>query len=200
MTTPADFLPSRGQAASLLMIVERELSADDLMRLAATPPRADYVPAVKRLSQRHHRQAQLIAEGYKLREVAAIVGSTPERLTQLQRDPSFMELVAFYGDQRMTVALETGARVRGNLEETLVATSEEIRRRTTDPEQVKHMPISELRQIATFAADRTVAPPKVSQPIAAAPTSITLSFGRELEPQVPKDVTPAPALTIEHKD
>lgn len=187
-----DFLPSRGHASSLIMTIERELTADDLVRLASEDGGAhDYVPAVKRLTSRHQRQAQLVAEGYKIAEVAALTQSTPARITQLQRDPSFANLVAYYADQRMVTQLEAGERIRQKLVIAGEEAVDEIVARVEDPVRRAAMPIDQLRQVAALALDRTVAPPKVSQPLTSIPTNITLNFGRELKPQEPKDITPS---------
>jgi|HubBroStandDraft_2_1064218.scaffolds.fasta_scaffold141923_1 hypothetical protein len=89
-----DLIPSRGAVAEPLVLeVVRELTPGDIARLSEAPKVG--VPMIQRLRATHHRQAQLLAAGHSLTEVAAIVGCTTARLTQLQNDPTFIDLVAY---------------------------------------------------------------------------------------------------------
>jgi hypothetical protein len=47
----------------------------------------------------HHRQAQLLAEGREVQEIAIACDTTPERINRLLADPTFQELIAFYRDK-----------------------------------------------------------------------------------------------------
>lgn len=185
-----DLIPSRGAIAEpLFMEVTRELSANDLAR-AHEAPKVN-VPVLQRLRATHHRQASLLASGKSLKEVAAIVGCTPQRLTQLQSDPTFTDLVAYYADQIMVIALEDGARLRDKLIDVGELAVDEIRDRLEDDQKRKNMPIGEIRKIAEFAMDRTVAPPKAAPPTNTTPTSVTLNFGTPINRE-------DPTITLEH--
>jgi hypothetical protein len=171
-----ELIPSRGAVAEpLLLEVVRPLNATDLDRLAEAPKVG--VPMIQRLRAIHHRQAQLLAEGKQLREVAAIVGCTPQRLTQLQTDPTFIELVGYYRDQIMVQQLEDSARLRDKLVDVGEMAVDELRERLEDDAARKRMGVDQLRKIGEFAMDRTVAPPKAAPMIASAPTAITISIG-----------------------
>lgn len=171
-----DLIPSRGAIAeSLLLEVRRPLEPEDFTRLGEAPK--VNVPVLQKLRAVHHRQAQLLAQGKTLREVAVIVGCTPQRLTQLLRDPTFTELVSFYSDSVMVAAIEDGARMRDKLVDVGEMAVDELRQRLEDDTARSAMPTSELRQVAQFAMDRTVAPPKVAAGQTNAPTAVTISFG-----------------------
>jgi hypothetical protein len=174
-----DLIPARGAVAEqLLLEVERELTADDLLRLADAPKVS--VPILQKLRATHHRQAQLIAQGKPLNQVAAIVGCTTQRLVQLQVDPMFTELVAFYQDQIMVLALEDGARMRDKLVDVGEMAVDELRERLEDDTKRSGMQTEQVRKIAEMALDRTVAPPKTAAPPNTTPVSVTLNFGTSL--------------------
>lgn len=184
-------IASRGRATLPLHLeVLRPLTADDLPRLAEAPK--TNVPTVQRLRAIHHRQAQLLAQGRSHGEVAAIVGVTTQRLTQLMVDPAFTQLVAYYQDQIMVLALEDGARLRDKIIDVGEMAVDELRDRMEDDQRRKNLPIGEVRKIAEFAMDRTVAPPKTAMPPNTAPAAITFNFGTSL-----REVTAAPEAVSE---
>lgn len=192
MSEIPDFIPLRGAiGAPLVLEVTRELTPADIARLQAGDMPKVGVPIVQKLRAIHHRQAQLLASGRTVAETSAIVGCTSQRLVQLQKDPSFMELVTYYQDQIMVQALEDGARLRDKIVDVGEMAVDELRERMEDDARRKSMPVGEVRKIAEFAMDRTVAPPKVSQPTSLPPTAVTINFGRTL-PQTVIDVEPEP--------
>lgn len=171
-----ELLPSRGALAEpLLLDVVRELTPDDLARANEAPKSG--VPILQRLRATHHRQAELLAQGRTNLEVAAIVGCTPQRLTQLLADPAFAELVAYYRDQIMVLALSDGARLRDKLVDVGEMAVDELRDRMEDDGKRAAMPIGEVRKIAEFAMDRTVAPPRAAPNAVTPPASVTINFG-----------------------
>lgn len=173
-------IPSRGAVAEpLLMEVTRELTATDLDRLH-TAPKVN-VPILQKLRATHHRQAQLLASGKTPTEVAAIVGCTVQRLVQLQIDPTFAELVAYYQDQTMVAFLEDNARVQAKIVEVGELAIDELQERLEDDVKRRAMPIGEVRKIAEFAMDRTVAPPKAAPPQNVTPTNVTINFGTPID-------------------
>lgn len=196
-------VPSRGPvAAPLHLEVVRELIPDDLKALV-NAPKTD-VPVLQRLRAIHHRQAMLVAEGKPNNEIAAIVGSTAQRIVQLKHDPTFMELVGYYQDQIITAQLEDSARLKDKLVDTAEMALDEIRDRLEDPNKRSVMPVGELRKIAEFGLDRTVAPPKSTTTITTQPQTITLDFGgrgfrndnRNDDKRIaPIDITPEPDKT-----
>ena len=193
-----DLIPSRGAIAEpLLMEVTRELTQDDMRRLGEAP--AVGVPVVQRLRATHHRQALLLAQGKRVGEVAAIVGCTAERITQLQRDPTFSELVAYYTDQHMVTLLEDGQRLAAKIIDAGEMAVDEIVDRLADVQKRSNMPIGEVRKIAEFAMDRTVAPPKQALAQSVAPAAITINFGTALR-TIPEAIGQGTTIEAETED
>lgn len=174
-----DLIPSRGAVAEpLVMAVGRQLTASDLARLGTGPKLG--VPILQRLRATHHRQAQLLAEGKTPTQIAAIVGCTVQRLVQLQNDPTFTELVAYYHDQMMTSALGDAQRLAGKLVDVGEMAVDELTARLEDDAKRNAMKTQDLRQIAEMAMDRTVAPPKAAPTTPLAPPNVTINFGTAL--------------------
>lgn len=169
-------LPLRGALAAPLSIeFVRELSADDLKDLL-NAPRTD-VPVLKKLRAIHHRQAALLAEGKTNNEVAAICGTTPQRVVQLKQDPAFKDLMHYYEDQIITLQLEDSARLRDKAVDIGEMAMNEMAERLEDDAKRTALPMSELRQVAADMLNRTVLPPKATTNIVTAPQIITLDFG-----------------------
>src|SRR5882762_7972928 len=125
-------LPLRGALAAPLSIeVIRELTPEDLKDLL-NAPRTD-VPVLQKLTARHHRQAALLAEGKSNNEVAAICGTTAQRVVQLKQDPAFKNLMSYYEDQIITLQLEDSARLRDKLIDMSEMAVDEIVERLEDP-------------------------------------------------------------------
>lgn len=74
--------------------VVRELSIEDLDELAA--PRASSGSGLKKIQSKHHHLAKLLAQGMSPGEAGIISGYSSSRVSILQADPTFQELLAFY--------------------------------------------------------------------------------------------------------
>lgn len=198
---PRDLLPKRGApAAPLIMSVVRELGHDDILRLASLPKVRVQPPPIQRIKAVHHRQAALLASGKPPSEVALIVGSTAQRISQLQADPTFRELIAYYQEQIADNTIEAAQRVQGALVEISELTVIEIRDRLANDGVRGALSIDELRKLAEMAADRTVAPPRTAVQGGSVPTNITFNIGgpRQLPQATEKE--PKPALVIENEE
>jgi hypothetical protein len=93
----------------------QELSAQGLAELVqakAAAPGSTPSTSVANLKTQHHAVARLIATGLELGEVAAACGTTPARVSTLQRSPAFQNLVLGY--QRMIEAesIDLGINIR----------------------------------------------------------------------------------------
>ncbi len=87
-----------GRASKPLVLVKsRDLAPEDLRALSA--PRGSSAPGVKELRASHHSIARCIATGMRPAEVSAVTGYSPSRISILQADPSFAELVEHYRSQ-----------------------------------------------------------------------------------------------------
>jgi hypothetical protein len=175
-------LPSRGAMRTLSIEVERELTEEDLLELRNMPKNSP--PPVKVLSARHKRTAMMVAQGKEDIIIADALGYTPARISQLKQDPGFQYLVNRYENQIHEESLDDEKRYQEKLRTAGEMALDEINDRLEDPGRKAVISTSELRQIVTVAADRTVAPPKNVVSQATAPAHITLNFGRELKPKV----------------
>lgn len=180
-------LPSRGRPGlAMLMTVKRELTPMDLLRLATDPtvPRVS-APVLQKLRASHHMAARLLASGKTVQETALVVGYTPQRVSDLQQqDPAFRELVAQYQNQIADLDIDEIQEFQGRLKDAARGALEEIQDRLEDDKRRADIPTSELRQIVTMGADRTIAPPKVAQQAQTLPTKITFNMGtRDIRPK-----------------
>jgi hypothetical protein len=162
--------------------VGRYLTAEDIARFRALPRGGGSTgpPLLQRLTVNHRRAARLIAQGKSAVEVAALVGRTPQRIRDLASDPTFANAVALYAKSQADVDdtgsgdAEEGALARGTLLEIAELSLESIRDDLErDPKSIS---LSERRQLATMALDRTVAPPRTPTAPAAQATNITFNI------------------------
>lgn len=187
-------LPKRGRpGAAILMTVERELVASDIFRLAmgqgpnGDPAPRKAPPMLQRLKASHHTAARLLAAGLTVKEVAARVGRTPQRIGDMERtDPAFQNLIGYYRAMITETEVEDAREMQGMFRGIGLDALDEIRERLDDPVKRAEIPIGELRQLASTAADRTDAPNKVAQQGIVTPAKITIKLGpRDLRPKEP---------------
>jgi hypothetical protein len=186
-------LTRRGAISTLSVEVERELTEEDIVQLQNLPDNSP--PPVQAISARHRRTALMVAEGKGNHTIADALGYTPARIYQLKQDPSFKELVRYYSDQIHEESLADEKRFQEKLRIMGEQAMNLINDRLDDPDRSDRISTSELRQIATAAADRTVAPPKAMISAPTSPTEITLNFGTTLKPREKVvEETPSQAL------
>lgn len=179
-------LSRRGAISTLSVEVERELTEDDLLELSNLPDNSP--PPVKTISSRHRRTAMMVAEGKENHFIAHALGYTPARIYQLKQDPSFKELVHYYSDQLHEKSLGDEQRFQEKLRSAGEQALDLLNDRLEDPEIRERISTSELRNIVTISADRTVAPPKAMVNAPIPPQSITLNFGTTLKPREEKEI------------
>jgi len=68
-------------------------------------------PTLARLRGIHHDIARLLATGLSPAEVSAITGYSPSRISTLQNDPSFKELLSFYAQKDAEVFVDVRKRL-----------------------------------------------------------------------------------------
>lgn len=141
-------LRTRGRAPIEITIEEtRPLRRDDLVLLQEE--KGSKTTPLKRLSERHHSLAKAIASGMKPGEAGIVFGYSASRVSILQADPSFKELVKFYSEQKDAQYVEMHERLAGLSVDAL----EELRQRLEDdPEQFSN---GLLLDLVTKLADRT---------------------------------------------
>ena len=138
-----------GRAPALIEVASAgELTAEDIKALAL--PRQSAPPPLKRLRDRHHRLAQLLASGESERDAAIICGYDLSRVSILKNDPAFKELLEFYrekqrekfdgfGDKLATIANEAADLLIDKLE---------------DDEEAQKLSVGQLMALAELGADR----------------------------------------------
>lgn len=125
-----------------------ELSAADV-RMASETPLGTKAPPIRELKARHHAIARALAEGMRPGVVAATYGYSPSRISILQSDPTFQELLAHYKSE---MAFDN-ARTRERLQNLGIDAMDEISRRLEEaPEEIG---INALIRLTEIVADRT---------------------------------------------
>lgn len=158
MGLPLDIVRTTGRSEREVRArVVRELAAGDLALLAEE--KGSRPAPVVRLRERHHALARLLAEGRKPGEAAVICGYDLSRVSILQGDPTFQDLVKLYrddvnqryGDMHTVLAglsLDGALVLRERLEEA--------------PEKIK---TADILEIVKLGADRTGHGPTATQQV-----------------------------------
>lgn len=92
-------IPSaRGRRPAVLSLeYARDLGTERDLELIRNPPKlGSTTPVLKQLRNTHHMAARLLAEGKSNNDVSLITGYSPSRISILQDDPAFEELIAYY--------------------------------------------------------------------------------------------------------
>lgn len=195
-----DLFASHGRPTTLPPLeldLVRPLANQDLAEAKGRSAGAT-VPVLQKVRSVHHKQAALLASGLTAVEVAAATGATSARIGQLLKDPTFMELLAYYQDQAMAKLLNESERIKTKLLRATEDALDEINDRLEDDTKRQAMPVGELRKIVEMGGDRTVAPPKATAPSVIPPTQITLNFGSPVGVQA-QDPSRGQGPVIEHQ-
>lgn len=158
MDLPLDIIRTRGRAPKELQArVVRELTERDIAALQAE--KGSKPPAVKRLRERHHNLARLIASGKTHSEAAVICGYDVSRVSILMADPTFKDLVTFYREDLN--------RTYAGLHEMLFGMSVDAaiimrERMEENPDKLKNV---EILDIMKMGADRTGYGPAAKQEV-----------------------------------
>lgn len=158
--------PARGgrkQAHDLGLAYVRDLTPQDIARLNEPASQGAIVPATMRLRQSHHSLARLIAQGTENAEISAITGYAPATISRLRSDPAMKELVAYYSAMAEQQFVDVHSRLA-----VLGTTAVEILQEKLDETPPDELTIKTLREIAEFALDRSVAPPKAGKGVVTA--------------------------------
>lgn len=151
LTTP---IRLTGRAPKPLAAVEvRELQPSDFA-LLATERGIEPAP-LKRLGERHHALARLLAQGVSPGEASVVTGLSGSRISILKADPTFAELVSFYRDKVDEQYVDMHATLAGLSLDAAVR----LRERLEDDDEDK-LSIGQLIEITKLGADRTGFGPK----------------------------------------
>lgn len=125
----------------------RELDEADIALLAED--RGSRPPAIKRISERHHALARNLAGGMSPSDAAVICGYSASRVSILQDDPAFRELLTFYREGVQAEYRGLHARLSGLA---LDAADELASRLEEKPEDIS---VGQLMELTKMGADRT---------------------------------------------
>ena len=156
MELSAEIFRTRGRAPRpIVAAVVRELVATDLVLLSQE--KGSKPSAIKRITERHHALARNIASGMSISEAAALQGYSLSRVSILQGDPAFKELLAFYGEDANRPYRDLHVRLSGLA---MDAAEELSVRLEEEPEKVT---VNQLMELTKLGADRTGFGPQTSQ-------------------------------------
>lgn len=137
----------------------RELDSADIALLGEE--KGSKAPPLKRLSERHHALARCLAQGMAPGDAAITCGYVASRVSILQADPAFQELLAFYRQDVNSKYLDMHSVLAGL---SLDAAMELRERLETDVEaEEKKVSVGQLIELTKLGADRTGFGPQSSQ-------------------------------------
>jgi hypothetical protein len=125
----------------------RPITDDDLPELEK--PRASQAPAIKRIGARHHALAKMLAQGIGPGEAAARCGYAISRVSILQDDTLFKELVKHYRSLVEIAFVEVQEKLAGIASDALDELSERLE---NEPGEFAN---DELMSLVKMGADRT---------------------------------------------
>lgn len=147
--------------------VVRELVPSDLEALGE----AGHTGAVelKRLSDRHHALARMLALGEPMSVVCSALGYTPSRVSVLKASPAFQELLALYQDEKEAGFADFVSRAAGLATDAVSVLQDRLE------EQPEDVSTNALVEIVKMAADRSGNGPTSTQN-----TNVSLDLGERL--------------------
>lgn len=143
--------------------VVRPVEERDLRAMRELPPVKP--PELKKIHQRHHFLARIIASGVSMAEASAITGYAPATISNLKTTPAFEELIEFYRETLMTAADGAVDKIATLRDVAVVRLTE----RLTDDEEAKKVKTDALNRIIQTTADRTGLGPRT--------TSVNVNIG-----------------------
>lgn len=155
MTNPAPLLldldaplRTRGRAKqAVTATLVRPLDRADVALLGEE--KGSTAPALKRLSERHHALARNLASGMAPSEAAIVCGYAASRVSILQDDPAFRELLTFYRADVQAQYRDLHTRLSG----LALDAADELADRLEDSPQ--DLSVGQLMEVVKMGADRT---------------------------------------------
>jgi hypothetical protein len=154
MELNAELFRTRGRAAKPIEAsLVRELDHADMVLLATE--KGSKPSAVKRLTDRHHALARNIASGMSVTEAALFQGYTISRVSILQSDPAFKELLAFYREEAQRPYRDLHVRLSGLATDATVLLQEKLEADLELEVEDRKVPVGQLMELTKMGADRT---------------------------------------------
>lgn len=134
----------------IFMAYQRDLERSDLDLILNPPEKGILTSPIARLRNSHHMLARLLAEGRRNGECSLMTGYSPSRISILQNDPAFQDLLAYYKANTEAKYLDVHERLA-----TLgMASVDELQERLEeDPAGFTN---KDLMALSEFALDRSV--------------------------------------------
>lgn len=185
---PAPFRTTGRAALPLHAGQVRELDEGDLALLQQE--KGSTAPPLKRLAERHHALARCLASGMEPGQAAVTCGYSASRVSILQADPAFQELLEFYREDVNKAYRDLHERLAGL---SLDATDELSARLEEEMQaEEKKFSVGQLLEIAKMGADRTGFGPQTS--------STNVNINVDMAARLKAARERVAARTIEHKD
>ena len=179
-----------GRAAKPLeAAVARELSATDLAALGAE--KGSKPPALKRISERHHALARTLASGTSPGEAALICRYDISRVSILQNDPAFQELVTFYRGEVSEKYLGLHEQLAGLAGDAAELLRDQLEADFERPVDERKLSPGQLMEVTKLGADRTGHGPQSSS------TQVNINVDLASRLQAARERVKARQLTIE---
>lgn len=148
MELGTEIFRTRGRATrNISASIVRELERADLELLATE--KGSKSNAIKRITDRHHALARLLARGHPPSQAAAIAGYCLSRVSVLQDDPAFRELLEFYRSEVDVAFRGVDAKLAGVASDALDLLQERLEE---EPDKVS---TNQLMEVVKLGADRT---------------------------------------------
>lgn len=128
--------------------VTKELTAKDVKEVGVAQVGVHTTPPLKKLRESHHKLARLLAQGYTPHECHLLTGFCKSRISILQADPSFIDLVAYYRDLVQDIFVDTVDRMKQLTDDAIGILQERI---VEDPDSISD---SLALEIITKIGDR----------------------------------------------
>lgn len=144
-----------GQPAGKPLIGEiTALTLDDLYELENPDRARKGGQELLKIRNSHHQLARLLASGVKQSHCSQILGYAPSRISILQNDPAFADLLEFYSARTDEVHLDLVKRLHNLSADAMEVIHERV---LEAPEEIT---VANLLEIVKMGADRSGAGPK----------------------------------------
>lgn len=156
-------LPIRtvGRAAKpLIYAITRELEPADIAALGTE--KGSKAPALVRISERHHALARTLASGTSSSEAAIICRYDISRVSILQSDPAFKELVEFYRGEVTDKYLGLHEQLATLSADATALLQDQLERDLDLPIEERKLSPGQLMEVTKLGADRTGHGPQTS--------------------------------------
>ena len=89
----------------------RPITDEDVLAILGSAPLSS-APTLTTIRHAHHRIAMLLCEGKSAAAVSLVTGYSPAHINRLQVDPTFIELLDYYGSQVRETHVDTLERMK----------------------------------------------------------------------------------------